>query len=202
VRLFKTFYGKNNLFLYALYIGILILVYMFTHISPDSNKLLNEIHITMSEVLMLYGILAGIIIGVIEPYLSAIFMPKGEWYRTVGIKATDILGYEVLHTLVYASIPTIVIILKGISIANSLIYVFLPALAVGLVFATLKSTLSLLCTKMNISHTIVLIIYMASGIALAGNIAQIIFVHTASSALVGLLIYILGNIFLIKEVVS
>jgi hypothetical protein len=48
----------------------------------------------------------------------------------------------------------------------------------------------------------VLIVYMAGGIALAGNIAQIITVHTVSSSLTGLLIYILGNVFLIREVVS
>ncbi|UZN23289.1 hypothetical protein GM182_05290 [bacterium 3DAC] len=202
MRLFKTFYGKNNFFLYVLYIGILIFLYLFTNLSPDSNKLLNEMHITMSKILMLYGILAGVIIGVSDPYLPTIFTPRGEWYRTVGITATDILEYEVLHALVYASIPTIVIVLKGISIEKSLMYVFMPAIAVGLTFTTLKSALSLLCTKVNISASLVRVTYMVGGIALAGNIAQLVITYPIASSLTGLLIYILGNAFIIREVVS
>ncbi len=83
MRMFKLFFLEDGRKTFWLYLILISVVYLVTNINPQSEKVIQKFGMNLNTIIMLFGILSGLIIGVIEPYIPSLLSIKGEWYKTL-----------------------------------------------------------------------------------------------------------------------
>ncbi len=200
MRMFKLFFLEDGRKTFWLYLILISVVYLVTNINPESEKVIQKFGMNLNTIIMLFGILSGLIIGVIEPYIPSLLSIKGEWYKTLHLPYYEIPLYFLTYSIIFSSVPAITLILKGFSLTYTFQYFLTFSVLISFTTATIKSLIASIFNKLNTNSSVILILFIVAIITFAGDISEAIVSDPPIYSLISVSICVIGNYILIKEV--